>query len=135
MTDNQQEPFIIEEHTVTPPIKKQEVRTSYRVNNIIAFVFFIVLLLVIFFPEDPYDGGIPFTQGLQLTDILNVPLIILGFVAGISFIVRVFKLTRHGPKVLRIFAFVTSIGGGVFIVLVSLFGALIGQLRGHPIST
>lgn len=117
---------------LTPEAEKlaSEKQPSYTINNIIALIFVLLILIEWFWPVTQCSK-----YGLcpsELPQLLAMPLIIFGIIAGISFLVRMLKLTRGSSITLRILSIILGTAGGIFIFIVGLFSAFLGALRGRP---
>jgi len=101
---------------VTPA--QVQVKPSYKVHNWIALVY-VILLAITFFNEN--EG---------LANILFFVMGGFGLVAGIGFIVRMFKM-GHGVQnsLARVFLYFVGIGGGIVIFIIAGIVALIGVFR------
>lgn len=124
-TNNQinQQPIQNEPHSV------EEEKPSYTVNNVIAVIFIIVILIGWFWPVE--DRIYSYNEN-TMPNIVRYLIIIMGGVAGISFLVRVDKLTRNVKPILRMFAILVGIGGGIFIFLIGVISSIISEFRAHP---
>jgi len=103
-------------------------KPNFTIDGIISLIFIAMILIGWFWPVERYRGK----SSTQVTDLLVLPIIIMGAVAGISFLVRVIKLTRRTKLILRFFGILVGIGGGIFIFLVGLVSGLVSGFRAHP---
>lgn len=117
---------------LTPEAEKlaSEKQPSYTINNIIALIFVVLLLTEWFWPVTQCSRSGPCPS--ELPQLLAAPLIIFGIIAGISFLVRIVRLTKSANISLRILGIILGTAGGIFIFIVGLFSAFLGTLRGRP---
>ena len=104
-------------------------KPNFTIDSVIGLIFVVMILISWFWPVDTCRY---YNCGTQVSDLIAWPMIIMGAVAGISFLVRVVKLTRGNKPVLRFFGILAGVGGGVFIFLVGLISGFIAELRAHP---
>ncbi len=99
------------------PVQTQ-VKPSYKVHNWIALIY-VILLAITFFNND--EG---------VANILFFIMAGFGLVAGIGFIIRMFKVGHSVQNSLaRVFLYFVGIGGGIVIFIIAGFVALIGVLK------
>lgn len=118
--------FLLKSPSTQP--NEAEKPPNYTKNNIIATIFFVYLLIIFFFVfilprrtiQSESIGGIIFLSAIPM-----------GLLAGVSFLTRMIKLTNKTP-VIRILGFFVGLGGGVFILLLSLIAGLFGGLSTSP---
>ena len=103
-------------------------KPNFTIDSIIGLVFVVLILISWFWPVE----SCRYKCGTQVGDLIVLPMIIMGAVAGISFLVRVIKLTRGTKLILRFFGILVGIGGGVFLFIVGFVSGLIAGLRAHP---
>lgn len=101
---------------------------NFTIDSIIGFIFVVMILISWFWPVKSCGG----CARIQVSDLIALPMIIMGAVAGISFLVRVVRLTRGTKPVLRFFGILAGVGGGIFIFQVGLISGLMAGLRAHP---
>lgn len=118
-----QQPIQNEPHSV------EEEKPSYTVNNVIAVIFIIMILIGWFWPIE--DRRYSYEES-PMPNIVRYLIVIVGGVAGISFLARVTKLTRNAKPILRMFGILVGIGGGIFIFLVGVISSFISEARAHP---
>lgn len=107
----------------------EEEKPSYTVNNVIAVIFIIVILIGWFWPIE--DRHYSYKES-PMPNMVRYLIVIMGGVAGISFLVRVAKLTRNAKPILRMFGILVGIGGGIFIFLVGVISSIISEAKAHP---
>jgi hypothetical protein len=100
----------------SPPTSMDE-QISYKANNVIALLFIASLFIITFLPP-------------PLANLAGTFLFAFSFVVGASFFVRMYKLTSHSSKGIKVLGLIVGVFGGSFFILLGLVFGFFGSLKG-----
>ncbi len=103
---------------------------SYTINNVIALIFVILILIEWFWPRSYCSRSM--SCPADLADLIIFPTMIFGVVAGISFLNRIIKLSKHADTFQRVLGLLVGGLGLFFFIISGIFSGLVGSTRGRP---
>lgn len=121
-TTNQNQPI-----PSTPPDTPAQppMHPSYKIGNWIVLIYIVMVTLGFIISVSDPDP--------TLSIIMFWAVLIIGAVAGISFLVKMAHHAKTSSPVVQIFSVIVGIGGGFVIFVIAFVAALTGYFAGNPI--
>jgi len=121
-------PVISPASTPAPVQNEKKHRISFLNISILILVVALIVSWVFPVPAECGRGGPAYCMTL-LPALLEVPIVILTFIVGLSFVGKMLMLGDGKNAVIKIFNFIVGVGVGIIIIIVGSIAGLIGGTR------